>query len=131
MLQHRERFPDDLIGPPGVEYRQASRPGLEIDVAIRSHDIPWEWPEAVVDEAGRLEQEPSEEDKKHRIDLRKLPFVTIDGEDARDFDDAVYCEKRRLGGWRLGLRHPQAGRSQAPAGPPRASRAPQAQAQAA
>ena len=70
-------------------------------MAIRSHDIPWEWPEAVVDEAGRLEQEPSEEDKKHRVDLRKLPFVTIDGEDARDFDDAVYCEKRRLGGWRL------------------------------
>ena len=76
-------------------------PGLEIDVAIRSHDIPWEWPDEVVDEAGRLEAEPLEEDKLHRVDLRKLPFVTIDGEDARDFDDAVYCEKRRLGGWRL------------------------------
>jgi len=76
-------------------------PGLEIDVAIRSHGIPWEWPEAVVDEAGRLEAEPLEEDKKKRVDLRKLPFVTIDGEDARDFDDAVYCEKRTLGGWRL------------------------------
>ncbi len=76
-------------------------PGLEIDVAIRSHGIPWEWPEAVVDEAGRLEAEPLEEDKQHRVDLRKLPFVTIDGEDARDFDDAVYCEKRTLGGWRL------------------------------
>ena len=76
-------------------------PGLEIDVAIRSHDIPWEWPDEVVDEAGRLEAEPLEEDKQQRVDLRKLPFVTIDGEDARDFDDAVYCEKRRLGGWRL------------------------------
>ena len=76
-------------------------PGLEIDVAIRSHGIPWEWPEEVVDEAGRLEAEPLEEDKQHRVDLRKLPFVTIDGEDARDFDDAVYCEKRTLGGWRL------------------------------
>ncbi|MEE4147184.1 MAG: ribonuclease R [Halieaceae bacterium] len=76
-------------------------PGLEIDVAIRSHGIPWEWPEAVVDEAGRLEAEPLEEDKQKRVDLRKLPFVTIDGEDARDFDDAVYCEKRTLGGWRL------------------------------
>jgi ribonuclease R len=76
-------------------------PGLEIDVAIRSHGIPWEWPEAVVDEAGRLEAEPLEEDKEHRVDLRKLPFVTIDGEDARDFDDAVFCEKRTLGGWRL------------------------------
>jgi ribonuclease R len=76
-------------------------PGMEIDVAIRSHDIPWEWPEAVVEEAGRLEAEPREEDKKNRVDLRKLAFVTIDGEDARDFDDAVYCEKRLRGGWRL------------------------------
>lgn len=75
-------------------------PGLEIDVAIRAHQIPHEWPEAVLDEAGRLEGEPSEADKRHRVDLRKLPFVTIDGEDAKDFDDAVYCEKRR-GGWRL------------------------------
>jgi ribonuclease R len=76
-------------------------PGLEIDVAIRSHGIPWEWPEAVVDEAGHLEGEPREGDKAHRVDLRHLAFVTIDGEDARDFDDAVYCEKRRGGGWRL------------------------------
>ncbi|HDY82855.1 MAG TPA: RNB domain-containing ribonuclease, partial [Halieaceae bacterium] len=76
-------------------------PGLEIDVAIRSHDIPWEWPDAVVDEAGHLEAEPLAADKQHRVNLRKLPFVTIDGEDARDFDDAVYCEKRTLGGWRL------------------------------
>jgi ribonuclease R len=75
-------------------------PGLEIDVAIRSHGIPWEWPEAVVEEAGHLEGEPREADKRHRVDLRNLPFVTIDGEYARDFDDAVYCEKRR-GGWRL------------------------------
>jgi ribonuclease R len=75
-------------------------PGLEIDVAIRSHGIPWEWPDGVLDEASRLEAEPLEADKQHRIDLRKLPFVTIDGEDARDFDDAVYCEQRS-GGWRL------------------------------
>lgn len=76
-------------------------PGLEIDVSIRSHGIPWEWPEAVIEEAGHLEDEPLEADKAHRVDLRKLPFVTIDGEDARDFDDAVYCEKSRLGKWRL------------------------------
>ncbi|TDG12794.1 ribonuclease R [Seongchinamella unica] len=76
-------------------------PGLEIDVAIRSHDIPWEWPEAVLAEAAALEEEPDEKDKLNRVDLRHLPFVTIDGEDARDFDDAVYCEKRRFGGWRL------------------------------
>jgi ribonuclease R len=75
-------------------------PGLEIDVAIRAHGIPWEWPEEVLAEAAALEDEPREEDKRHRVDLRDLPFVTIDGEDARDFDDAVYCEKR-AGGWRL------------------------------
>ncbi len=75
-------------------------PGMEIDVAIRSHGIPWEWPEAVMAEAAALETEPLEADKQHRVDLRDLPFVTIDGEDARDFDDAVYCEERR-GGWRL------------------------------
>ncbi|PLW81766.1 ribonuclease R [Kineobactrum sediminis] len=75
-------------------------PGLEIDVAIRSHNIPHEWPEEVLREAAALESEPREEDKKYRADLRDLAFVTIDGEDARDFDDAVYCEKR-LRGWRL------------------------------
>jgi ribonuclease R len=76
-------------------------PGLEIDVAIRSHGIPHLWPEEVLREAAALDDEPSEADKKGRIDLRDLPFVTIDGEDARDFDDAVYCEKKHGGGWRL------------------------------
>lgn len=75
-------------------------PGLEIDVAIRSHNIPHDWPEEVLREAGSLESEPREEDKQYRADLRKQAFVTIDGEDARDFDDALYCEKR-LRGWRL------------------------------
>ena len=76
-------------------------PGLEIDVAIRSHGIPHEWPEEVLKEAASLDDQPAEEDKKGRVDLRDLAFVTIDGEDARDFDDAVYCEKKRTGGWRL------------------------------
>ena len=76
-------------------------PGMEIDVAIRSHGIPWEWPDVVLQEAAGLESEPLEEDKQHRIDLRQLPFVTIDGEDARDFDDAVYCEQGGGGSWRL------------------------------
>ena len=75
-------------------------PGLEIDIAIRSHGIPYEWPGAVLEEAAALGDEPRESDKAHRVDLRQRPFVTIDGEDARDFDDAVFCEKRR-GGWRL------------------------------
>ena len=68
-------------------------PGLEIDVAIRAHGIPWEWPDAVLREAGALGEEPAEADKTHRVDLRNVPFVTIDGEDARDFDDAVWCEE--------------------------------------
>ena len=66
-------------------------PGLEIDVAIRAHGIPWEWPDEVLREAGALGEEPTEVDKTHRVDLRDVPFVTIDGEDARDFDDAVWC----------------------------------------
>ena len=75
-------------------------PGMEIDVALRSYDIPHVWPEAVVKEAHKLKPEVEEKDKEKRIDLRHLPFVTIDGEDARDFDDAVYCEKSG-GSWRL------------------------------
>jgi ribonuclease R len=81
-------------------------PGMEIDVALRSYDIPHVWPEAVEKEAAKLKPEVEEKHKVNRVDLRHLPFVTIDGEDARDFDDAVYCEpKGRIkmfsGGWRL------------------------------
>lgn len=76
-------------------------PGMEIDVAIRNHDIPHVWPAEVVELAAKLQPEVAEKDKKHRFDLRDLPLVTIDGEDARDFDDAVYCERKKSGGWRL------------------------------
>jgi ribonuclease R len=75
-------------------------PGMEIDVALRSYDIPHVWPEAVLKEAAKLRPEVEEQDKENRVDLRHLPFVTIDGEDARDFDDAVYCEKSS-GAWKL------------------------------
>lgn len=76
-------------------------PGMEIDVAIRSHDIPNQWPSAVVAEAETLPDFVEETDKRKRVDLREYPFVTIDGEDARDFDDAVYAEPKKSGGWRL------------------------------
>lgn len=76
-------------------------PGMEIDVAIRSHGIPHVWPADVQKQVEGFDEEVDEADKQHRVDLRKLPFVTIDGEDARDFDDAVYCETKRGGGWRL------------------------------
>lgn len=76
-------------------------PGMEIDVAIRSHGIPHTWPSDVQAQIKGFTNEVSETDKVNRIDLRHLPFVTIDGEDARDFDDAVYCETKKTGGWRL------------------------------
>jgi len=75
-------------------------PGMEIELAIQAHGIPSVWPQDVVAEAAQLPVEVAAADKKHRVDVRHLPFVTIDGEDARDFDDAVLCERRR-GGWRL------------------------------
>ncbi|NNC54245.1 MAG: VacB/RNase II family 3'-5' exoribonuclease, partial [Pseudomonadales bacterium] len=76
-------------------------PGLEIDIAIRSHALPYEWPAQALDEAAELGEEPAKQDKKHRVDLRDLPLVTIDGEDARDFDDAVYCEPGKRGSFKL------------------------------
>ncbi|MDR7092095.1 ribonuclease R [Cellvibrio fibrivorans] len=75
-------------------------PGMEIELAIQAHGIPSEWPGEALAEAARLSHEVLEKDKLHRVDVRHLPFVTIDGEDARDFDDAVLCERRK-GGWRL------------------------------
>lgn len=78
-----------------------NHPGVATEVAIRQHEIPFEWPEEVEREARKFAAEPSEEDKLARVDLRTLPLVTIDGEDARDFDDAVYCEPKKTGGWRL------------------------------
>ena len=76
-------------------------PGMEIEVAIRNYDIPHRWPGAVTTDAAGYGAEVSQADKQHRVDLRDLPLVTIDGEDARDFDDAVYCEPKKGGGWRL------------------------------
>lgn len=77
-------------------------PGMEIEVAIRSHDIPNTWSDALLKELKSIPEEVTEQDKKKRVDLRDLPFVTIDGEDARDFDDAVYVERDKdTKGWRL------------------------------
>jgi len=71
--------------------------GLEIDVALRSHGIPCEWPDEVADTARKLSPEVLEDDKLGRKDVRRLPLVTIDGADARDFDDAVFCERTKSG----------------------------------
>ena len=75
-------------------------PGMETDIAIRAHDLPVEWPPEVAAEVAGLTPEVPESAKAGRTDLRKLALVTIDGADARDFDDAVYCE-RKPKGWKL------------------------------
>lgn len=76
-------------------------PGMEIKVAIRNHELPYTWPETVNEEAQKFKATVEEAAYANRADLRQLPFVTIDGEDAKDFDDAVYCEPRKKGGWLL------------------------------
>ncbi|WP_346838567.1 ribonuclease R [Microbulbifer sp. SAOS-129_SWC] len=76
-------------------------PGMEIDVAIRNYGIPHTWPAGLQAETDAIADEVLEEDKKARVDLRPLPLVTIDGEDARDFDDAVFCEVLKDGSWKL------------------------------
>ncbi len=76
-------------------------PGMEISVALRNHDLPHEWPSDVLAEAARFSSTVSDDECKNRLDLRALPFVTIDGEDARDFDDAVFCQAQPKGGWIL------------------------------
>jgi len=95
--------PNKRIQPVGkiVEILGEHRaPGMEIDIAIRAHELPHEWPQEVEDEATAYGPEVAEEAKQGRLDLRDVPLVTIDGEDARDFDDAVYCERTKQG-WKL------------------------------
>jgi ribonuclease R len=75
-------------------------PGMEIDIAIRSHAVPQAWPKAVEKEIKVFGKSVPARAKRDREDLRDVPLVTIDGEDARDFDDAVFCE-RTPRGWRL------------------------------
>ena len=77
------------------------QPSLLVDMAIASYDLPYEWPPDVLRAAEEVEPEVTAAEREGRVDLRKLPLVTIDGADARDFDDAVYAEPKRGGGWRL------------------------------
>jgi hypothetical protein len=67
-------------------------PGMEIEIAVRKYSVPHEFSEACIAQARTLPDKVRPQDKKHRVDLTDVPLVTIDGEDARDFDDAVYCE---------------------------------------
>ena len=74
--------------------------GMEVEIAIRKHDIPHSFPSAVEKQLKKWAEDVPEEAKRGRVDLRDLPLVTIDGEDARDFDDAVFCQKQGKG-WKL------------------------------
>jgi ribonuclease R len=85
-----------------VEVLRGSRPSdLAARFAILRHDLPEEFPDDVLHEANLFEPTVRPQDREGREDLRELPLVTIDGADAKDFDDAVYAEAVRGGGWRL------------------------------
>jgi ribonuclease R len=79
-------------------------PGMEIEIAVRKYGVPHEFSDECLALAKKLPDKVRLADRKARIDLTDIPLVTIDGEDARDFDDAVYCEPAKIGrtkGWRL------------------------------
>ncbi|WP_188568286.1 ribonuclease R [Undibacterium terreum] len=79
-------------------------PGMEIEIAVRKFGVPHEFTAEAKKAAEKLPSQIRPADLEDRVDLRDIPFVTIDGEDARDFDDAVYCETVKVGrskGYRL------------------------------
>jgi ribonuclease R len=83
-------------------------PGMEIEIAVRKYEVPHRFSPETLAQAAALPDKLRPADRRHRIDLSDVPLVTIDGEDARDFDDAVYCEpftrgrgKNAFEGWRL------------------------------
>lgn len=99
-----------IVEPPGKHNQPLGRiskvlgeqraAGMEVEIAIHSHGLPHTWPAAVEAAVAGLDEQVAEADKRGREDLRHLPLVTIDGEDARDFDDAVYCAPAG-NGWRV------------------------------
>ena len=104
--------PPALYGQPVGRVKEVlgeiDDPGMEIEIAVRKYSVPHVFSEACLAMAKALPDKVRPEDHKHRVDLTDVPLVTIDGEDARDFDDAVYCEPVRIGkgksatdGWRL------------------------------
>jgi ribonuclease R len=100
--------PPSLYGQPVGRIKEVlgevDDPGMEIEIAVRKYGVPHEFSDACLAMARSLPDKVRPEDKKGRVDLTDVPLVTIDGEDARDFDDAVYCEPAKVGkgkGWRL------------------------------
>jgi ribonuclease R len=84
----------EVLGLPHSE-------GMETKLALRRHNISHQWDDTLTEQAKLLGTHVTEPDKASRVDYRSLPFVTIDGADAKDFDDAVYCERTAQGDWRL------------------------------
>lgn len=76
-------------------------PGMEIEVAILAHGLPNKWSDEAMEEVAKIPMQVQDSDLHNRTDLRDIPFVTIDGEDAKDFDDAVYCYQKPKGGYQL------------------------------
>jgi ribonuclease R len=100
--------PPSLYGQPVGRVKEVlgeiDDAGMEIEIAVRKYGVPHEFSDACMGLARALPDKVRPQDKKHRVDLTDVPLVTIDGEDARDFDDAVYCEPAKVGrakGWRL------------------------------
>jgi ribonuclease R len=104
--------PPSLFGQPVGRVKEVlgemDDPGMEIEIAVRKYDVPHEFSDACIALARALPDKVRPEDKRQRVDLTDVALVTIDGEDARDFDDAVYCEPTKIGkgraavpGWRL------------------------------
>jgi ribonuclease R len=98
------RFPKGGIAPVGRVIEILGKPGdlgVDTEIIIRKHHLPHEFSARVLQEAERRAQPVHASDLQGREDFRKLPIVTIDGETARDFDDAVYVQRRADGGWHL------------------------------
>ena len=100
--------PPALFGQPVGRIREVlgevDDPGMEIEIAVRKYGVPHEFSEAALAQARGLPDKVQPNDRLQRVDLTDVPLVTIDGEDARDFDDAVFAQPCRVGrgkGWRL------------------------------
>ena len=98
------RYPRGGLSPVGRVIEILGNPGdlgVDTEIVIRKHHLPHEFSPEALHDAEESAQPVSDADRAGREDFRSLPIVTIDGETARDFDDAVYVEKRADGGWRL------------------------------
>ncbi len=98
------RFPQGGVAAAGRVIEILGRPGemgVDTEIMIRKHHLPHQFPEEVLEEARAVAQPVGEAERAGREDFRELPIVTIDGETARDFDDAVYVRPLENGRWEL------------------------------